>query len=289
MLSSKPGPVMPDAPTTSAQRRYPVRQGNDIAKRMLLLQSTNQPVKDVVCAKCLYPVRGLPSDSCPECGSHLTTNGVLHPRWSTFWQAPIALTATFMLIAISALSVVAFAVLSNIANGMAPERIVSNTVFLTSDGELLIQSAVNTSYAVPPETSTLWLYGPQVSPALTIDIRRQTITSDAMRRPRPLNAETLNDWLTRHNFTLSYDQLDELLAWFDHNREIPQPSAFRSRSTHYQRTRPNGGLACCIAGLGSLILWLTLYVKVARWSEAEGQRRAERKTIWVLEDGTLCP
>ena len=80
----------------SVQAKHRARQSNqapadskppEIAPDALPLGPDGRPIAQpnpdhFVCANCEYPVRGLPSDICPECGADLSQANSQRPKWT---------------------------------------------------------------------------------------------------------------------------------------------------------------------------------------------------------------
>ena len=84
---------------------------------LLLLFRRKVGLKDACCAKCRYPVRGLPSNICPECGSDLRATGTIH----MVERRPLGRTPRLLIW--SVLLLIAWWLLSGQALGWIPERL----------------------------------------------------------------------------------------------------------------------------------------------------------------------
>jgi len=174
---------------------------------LLLLRRGKAGVTQPACGKCGYAVAGLPTFTCPECGSDLRAVGIVMPKsdhglrrvaWAVLWT--ILLPLPMLLIARLGLQVGLPMVGTNAdtVTLTAPTSGAYQSVTIAASGSGPVRSTSRAG-TVPVQTVTLQLLGirEEASP-LTLDAGTLTsrwTPSQGPSRQGPLTTQVLGEWM----------------------------------------------------------------------------------------------
>ena len=174
-----------------------------------------------VCGKCQYPVAGLTTFTCPECGSDLRTVGILAanharpmPLWlkCTLWSIAVpgsgwVLTMLLMLYAGPMHSVMSMAVKLTPMSGSLPGTI---DAIGHTDRVLWTRSSRIDSFDDPMQSLTLHFVpaqGPPPAQSLTINLTSLVGSSNGGQTADPTLSSKVSAWLVQCNFNLTAQDL----------------------------------------------------------------------------------